>query len=652
LDFSPLGIARVPLTPARLRKREFAAKLSAKPDFRVFDADQLEGPSVNRRKLIRTAIGLPLLAGGLVHGLAFAESNTGNARDLRSRVRPGDRDWPSPAKWETLKQAVGGRLLKPRSPFTACQSAPEGDACREALRQIKNPFYIGDEVALTQTSGWLNAWNSHPSSYAVVANSTADVVAAVKFARTHNLRLVIKGGGHSYQGTSQAPDSLLVWMRHMNAIQVHDAFVGQGCVGRQAPQTAVTIEAGAMWIDAYDAVTTNAGRYVQGGGCTTVGVAGLVQSGGFSSFSKNYGTAAAGLIEAEIVTADGQVRIANACQQPDLFWAIKGGGGGSLGVITRLTLRTRELPTTFGAVFGIIKASSDVAYRELIARAVNFYQSALFNRHWGEQIILSPLNSLQLHMVFQGLTQQEAERTWAPFLDWIRANSSYSFPSEVKIVSLPARHFWDADFMKKNAPGSTVADTRSGSSERHFLWSGDQDETGHFMYGYQSLWLPDTLLENHRQEDLADALFASSRQWQISLHTNKGLAGAPLEEIAAAKDTATNPDVLNAFALVICAGGGPPAYTGLPGSGPNAAMAQFASARIDQAMNELRRVAPDAGAYVSESNYFQPSWQKAFWGSNYPKLAEIKKRYDPDGLFYMWHGVGSEQWSADGFRQL
>jgi FAD/FMN-containing dehydrogenase len=150
-----------------------------------------------------------------------------------------------------------------------------------------NPFYIGDEVALTQTSGWADAWVSQPSAYAVAAENTADVVPAVNFARIHNLRLVVKGGGHSYQGTSQAPDSLLVWTRHMNAIETHDAFVGQGCAGRQAPQPAVTIEVGAMWVDAYDAVTTKGGRYVQGGGCTT-GVAGLIQSGGFGSFSKNY----------------------------------------------------------------------------------------------------------------------------------------------------------------------------------------------------------------------------------------------------------------------------------------------------------------------------------------------------------------------------
>ena len=128
--------------------------------------------------------------------------------------------------------------------------------------------------------------------------------------------LVVKGGGHSYHGTSCAPDSLLVWTRAMNAVTLHDAFVARGCEGVVAPQPAVSVGAGARWLEAYDAVTTRGGRYVQGGGCTTVGVAGLVQSGGFGSFSKRFGTAAAGLLEAEVVTADGVARIANACTNP------------------------------------------------------------------------------------------------------------------------------------------------------------------------------------------------------------------------------------------------------------------------------------------------------------------------------------------------
>ena len=605
---------------------------------------------MNRRNLIRTAMGLPLLACGLSRGLAFASSNAGSARNLQSRLRPSDSSWPSTAKWEKLKQAVGGRLLKPQSPFAVCQTDPGGDACRGALRQIKNPFYIGDEVALTQTSGWAEAWVSQPSAYAVAAENTADVVAAVDFAREHNLRLVVKGGGHSYQGTSQAPDSLLVWTRHMNAIEMHDAFVGQGCAGRQAPQPAVTIEAGAMWIDAYDAVTTKGGRYVQGGGCSTVGVAGLIQSGGFGSFSKNFGTAAAALIEAEIVTADGKVRIANACQHADLFWAVKGGGGGSLGAITRLTLRTRELPETFGAVFGAIRASSDAAYRELIARAMAFYQSALFNRHWGEQIILHPQNVLELHMVFQGLTQRQAEEIWAPLLEWVRANKSYSFVNELRVLTLPARHFWDAEFLKEHATGFIVSDDRPNAPAKHILWAGDQGQVGWFLHGYQSAWLPARLLQDDHSV-LVDALFASSRHWQVSLHFNKGLAGAPVDEIEAARNTATNPQVLDAFALAICASEGPSIYPGLADPAPNLIEARNEAAKIDKAINELRRMAPEAGAYVSESNYFQQNWQTAFWGSNYPKLAQVKKHYDPDGLFYMWHGVGSEEWSADGFTR-
>jgi hypothetical protein len=69
-------------------------------------------------------------------------------------------------------------------------------------------------------------------------------------------------------------------------------------------------------------------------------------------------------------------------------------------------------------------------------------------------------------------------------------------------------------------------------------------------------------------------------------------------------------------------------------------------------MNELRKVAPVAGSYVSESNFFEPAWQQSFWGSNYARLQSVKAKYDPDGLFFVHHGVGSEDWSDDGFTRL
>src|SRR5437764_15053813 len=139
---------------------------------------------------------------------------------------------------------------------------------------------------------------------------------------------------------------------------------------------------------------------------------GWFRRGGFGSFAKNFGTAAAGLLEAEIVTADGEVRIANACTNPDLYWGLKGGGGGSLGVVTRLTLKTHELPPFFGAVSAAVHAFSDAAFRRLIGQFIDFYADNLFNPHWGEIVTLRLGNRLEIRMVFQGLDRQQAEMVW------------------------------------------------------------------------------------------------------------------------------------------------------------------------------------------------------------------------------------------------
>lgn len=565
------------------------------------------------------------------------------------RVRPSDPAWPDAAQWSELDRAVGGRLVKVQSPLDACVRSFDSPECAEFVRHAQNAFYVGDQVGLTQSLGWIDAWTSRPSVYAVAAQTTEDVVAAVKFARRHRLRLVVKGGGHSYLGTSNAADSLLIWTRRMTAITVHEAFVARECM--DAPQPAVSIGAGAIWLNAYDAVTTKAGRYVQGGGCTTVGVAGLVQSGGFGSFSKRFGLAAAGLLEAEIVTADGAVRIANACSNPDLFWAIKGGGGGSFGAVTRLTLRTRELPAFFGAVNATIKADSDAAYRALIERVLAFYGERLLNPSWGEQIVFRRDNTLMIRMVFQGLTQPQAQEIWRPFFDDVQRATDVRLESRPAIVALPARQFWDASVLKR-FPGVVVGDDRPGAPEGNFVWAGDADQASQVLEAYQSCWLPASLLEPERRARLADACFAATRHRGFSLHVNKGLAGAPAEERAGAANTATNPAVLDAFALAICGATAPPAYPGIAGHEPDVAGARQSAAAVGRAMSELRALVPNAGSYVSESDFFEREWARAYWGSNYQRLLSIKEAVDPDGLFTVHHGVGSERWSADGFTRL
>ncbi|HEY7853222.1 MAG TPA: FAD-binding oxidoreductase [Caulobacteraceae bacterium] len=569
------------------------------------------------------------------------------AAPVMRRVRPGDPGWPSEAAWRGLGDAVGGRLIKPVSVTAPCQVEAKG-ACTDLIKNLANPYYIGDQAGGTQVSGWLDAWTPKLSAYAVAARSTADVVAAVNFARRHNLRLVVKGGGHSYQGGSNAPDSLLVWTRAMNDIAVHDAFVPAGVASPPVP--AVSIGAGAMWADAYDAVTTKAGRYVQGGGCATVGVAGLVLGGGFGSFSKQYGLAAASLLEAEIVTADGAVRIVNAANHPDLLWALKGGGQCAFGVVTRVTLATHELGSTGGGCDATIKATSDAAFRRAVRAFVDVYADQLCNRHWGESIRISGKNRIEISMVYQDLSPAEAVAAWQPLKDWAAGSGAEISLQGPSTPGRPMRAWWDfAADVAAHAPW-VRPDPRPGAPADHAWWRGDSDQVSAFLYGYESLWLPASLLEPDQRGRLADALYEASRHFDVLLHVNKGLAGGAPTALAASRDTATNPEVLSAFALAIIATGGFPNYPGYPPL--NEAAAHRQAAGIDAATAVLRPLAPAGGCYVSESNYFNPHWREAFWGPHYPRLAAIKARYDPAGLFIMRHGVGSDGWSADGFTRV
>jgi hypothetical protein len=201
---------------------------------------------------------------------------------------------------------------------------------------------------------------------------------------------------------------------------------------------------------------------------------------------------------------------------------------------------------------------------------------------------------------------------------------------------------------KRRGSDAMVSDPRRGAPAHHAWWSGDQMQVSAFLHGYESLWLPAALLQPNRQARLTDALFAASRHWEVQLHFNKGLAGAPARAIAASRNTATNPVVLDSFALAIIATGGPP-FMFLPFYGD---WARERARAIDASAAELKKIVPEPGSYVSESNYFNRDWQRAFWGPNYPRLRAIKDKYDPDGLFFVHHGVGSEDWSPDGFTRV
>ncbi|HET9624579.1 MAG TPA: FAD-binding protein [Kofleriaceae bacterium] len=554
--------------------------------------------------------------------------------------KPSQPCWPAAADWQALAAQLTGKLERPTSPLAACDAAPTSEACAAALRTARNPFFLEDQVGGTQQAGWLNAWEPRQSVYAIVAETAGDVAAGVKFAAAHQLRLAIKGTGHDYLGRSSAPDSLLIWTHHMRKVDLADAFVPHGCPATTPAVSTVTVGAGARWLEAYQAVTVEHGRYVQGGGCTSVGAAGgFLQGGGFGSWSKKYGTGAAGLVEAEVVTADGQTVIANACQHADLFWALRGGGGGTFGVVTKATLLTHPLPTTFGAVHGTVTAANDAAFRDLIGHFVTFYRDQLNNEHWGESVNFSPKNELEISMAFEGLSEAEAAAVWQPLRAWIESQPALKIALEVHAV--PASKMWSYDFFHQYAADAIQTDDRPGAPHGQYWWSGDAEQVHTYWYAYESRWLPVALFQPAQSNKLADALFAASRQAWFALHFNKGLAGGAPDALARTRDTATNPAVLDAAALYLTGALGD-VVPGVPGHDLDRAKAEARRAKVTAATKIIRDLTPGAGSYVNETSFFEPDWQHAFWGTNYEKLLAIKRKYDPRGLFVCHHCVGSE----------
>ena len=479
---------------------------------------------MTRKSFLKRLSTLPILSALWPH-LMRSAGGASPSPSPASRVLPSDPGWPDNAAWEKLNQAVGGRLIKVESPLAGYSTAND-TAHANILKDLQNPFYIGDQPGATQTTGWVDAWMSAPSVYAIAAQTTDDVVAGVNFARTNNLRLVVKGGGHSYLGGSNAPDSLLISTRVMNKVVLLDAFVGQGCAGHQS-----------------------------------------------SSTRRNH----------------------------------------------------------------------------RIRRHVDH----LFNPHWGETVSLRDNNEIAITMLFQGLAKSEVENLWNPFFDRIKKSpDKYTIASDPIILAVPTQKFWDAAFLKKYLPQAMHPDSRERAPEKYYWWDADNGQIGMYLYGYQSTWLPETLLAKDQTTKLVDALFSATRHFRATFHFNKGLAGAPPEEIAAARDTPMNPAVLDAFALVIIGGGGPAVYPGVPGHEPDLTEARQNAQKIGQAMAELRKIVPKPASYVNETNYFEESWQESFWGPNYARLKTIKEKYDPTGLFFVHHGVGSEAWTPDGFTRL
>ncbi len=245
-------------------------------------------------RLSRRTLLIGTAASAALAGIAPALGDGTAAPPAAAPVSPTS---PPVDRWQALARITDGAVLRPADAAFASEAMPNNLRFRhvrpEAIVRCRTPQMIGDVLSWCQD---------------------------------HEVPFALRGGGHSYAGFSTTR-GLLVDMSAMNTLD-YDPATGRATVG-----------AGALNQQIYDALR-QAGRMMTHGRCPTVGVAGFVLGGGIGFNMRRLGLASDMLAASEIVTADGRVRSLSATEAPDLFWAIRGGGGGNFGVSTSFTFDT------------------------------------------------------------------------------------------------------------------------------------------------------------------------------------------------------------------------------------------------------------------------------------------------------------------------
>jgi FAD/FMN-containing dehydrogenase len=272
----------------------------------------MRGPSsgLTRRTVLAGGVGLG--ATGLLAACTGAPQRSPSPTATASATRTasgGPTAAAGPRTWSELAAATTGALLRP------------GSSGWDAARVLRNPRYDGaDPLGVLRVAG------------------TDDVVAGLAFARRTRTPVALRAGGHSYTGWSaggapgtDVPRSLVLSTAGLDAVRL------------SADGSSVTIGPGARLLDVYERLAA-AGRAIGAGSCATVGIGGLTLGGGLGVLVRSFGLTCDQLTATTLVTADGRVHEVSADDEPDLFWACRGGGGGTLGVVTSLTFRTRPAP--------------------------------------------------------------------------------------------------------------------------------------------------------------------------------------------------------------------------------------------------------------------------------------------------------------------
>ncbi|TFK67439.1 FAD-binding domain-containing protein [Pluteus cervinus] len=540
----------------------------------------------------------------------------------QSTLSDANPDSATHPNWAPLQQKFGEQLIRGLPYAQPCFSEGfNSTACNtvraaytnEGSRANTTAAYIHTQWETCQTTSqqcllnFLDLNDSSPTkspqhcqpgsvpSYFIDVKSADDVQYAFQFAKSHQVPLVIRNTGHDYEGRSSAPGSLALWTHHLKNISYNTQFVPQGC-SKASP--GITVGAGVQWEDAY-AFADSHNITIVGGSDKSVGVAGgWLQGGGHSALSNTMGLGVDRVLQYKVVTPDGHLRIANSCQNQDLFFALRGGGGGTFGVVLEATVLASP-PVQLQTVIVSFTSQNTTLSKELWQILAD---SALTwaDQGWGGfsmsnlAILINPV-----------MSKDKVSASMKPLLDFAATIQDSATAQDVQVVvtEFPTwKSFFDAftsdhvasvgsnlAISSRLIPKSSFSTSQSRESLVNALLSANTATPGLIIL----LTAPASFKPTERT--------SVTPAWRDSIYH--------VTAVATWNWNATTEEKKASY--------------------------RKSSASIDN----LRKITPDA-AYVNEADVYEPNYQEAFWGDNYAELLQIKNKYDPDHLLDCWHCVG------------
>jgi FAD/FMN-containing dehydrogenase len=439
-------------------------------------------------------------------------------------------------------------------------------------------------------------------SYSVKASQNSDVVAALAFAKANNVRVVVRNTGHDFLGRSTGAGALAIWTQDLKKISF-GTWSDKYYTGPSA-----TVGAGVIGYEILEAANAQ-GMTVVSGECATVGLAGgFTQGGGHSTLSTQFGLAADQTLSFEVVTAKGDILTASASENSDLYWALSGGGGGSYGIVTSMTVRAYSAKPVGGAAMQLLASSTTPEKFAAATTAFHNLHAAMVDA--GAMVVF--LQNTQ-YLVLKPVTVWDSNATYvkdvvlAPFA---KALTDLGITPPIAYSTLSYRDHFDR----------YLGPLPRGSFEVN-------------RYQFGGRLIPRDVAVNN----------GAALQKVYSELVASGVLIAGSSANYARRDNVPANAVLPAWRTAITQ---LQLITSWNSSSPWSTMQADQTRMTSEFMPKIEAVTPGSGSYMNEADFQQERWQDVFFGANFKKLEDVKKKYDPENVFYILKGVGSDAWSV------